>query len=270
MRSKIIVAMLAFLITIPGIAAAAEIENYIQVKGEASIIAKPDIAHCFMIVTGEGESYETSNKAANDKLAQLREVLKTTLQETPALTILKTENKPKAKSFDGKEYFTEMAKAVKGESPAKTETTKKEMTTAITVYFSLSKFSKESILKLMSSLSEKEITFDKGSRFDFGATFEYMLGKSAIYYGLTSTDKQLEILAAEAFNRAEHDAKIIAPAIKKRLVGLINVTGCGDLMEGDVTIPFKSNLTGKNLGPLSSDPSRLMIKFSKDFGFKIQ
>jgi hypothetical protein len=53
-------------------------------------------------------------------------------------------------------------------------------------------------------------------------------------------------------------------------IGLVNITGCGDLMEGNVAMPEKSNLTGRVLGPLSSDPTRLMIRFSKDFGFKME
>jgi hypothetical protein len=70
--------------------------------------------------------------------------------------------------------------------------------------------------------------------------------------------------------KREHDARIVAAAINKKVVGLINVTGCGDLMEGNVAMPEKSNLTGKVLGPLSSDPTRLMIRLSKDFGFRME
>lgn len=269
MNFKVVV-VLALLMALTGRAFAAETENYLQIKGEATVIVKPDIAHCFLNVTGAGENYAASNKAANDKLSRLSDVLKTALKETPQLNILKTESKPKSKTFDEKEYFTEMAKAMKGEAPLAEGKDKKEMATTITVYFSLTKFTPESILKLMNTLSEQEIAFDKGSRFDFETTLDFNFTKSAIYFGVKNTDDHLSALAAAAFKKAEHTANILAQAFKKKVTGLLNVTGCGDLLEGSMSIPFKSNITGKDLGPLSGDPSKLMIKFSKDFGFKIQ
>ena len=47
-----------------------------------------------------------------------------------------------------------------------------------------------------------------------------------------------------------------------------NVTGC--ILEGAASVPFKTKLTGKDLGPLSADSERLAIKFSKAFGFGIE
>jgi hypothetical protein len=270
MRFRLTVLAVMAVLMVPGFSSGAELENYIQVKGESNVIVKPDVAHCFMIVSGSGGNYDASNKAANDKLDQLSSLLKTTLRETPQLTILKVENKPKTETFDEKQYFTEMAKAMKGETPGQIGPAKKEMSTHIMVYFSLSKFTRESIQKLMNSLVEKEIAFDKSSRFDFDFPSEFTFNKSAIYFGLLSPDKHLETLAVEAFKKAEHDAKIIASSVKKKMVGLVNVTGCGDMLEGNVTLPYKSNLTGKDLGPLTSDPARLMIRFSKDYGFKIE
>lgn len=273
MKGKFIVIIFLVTLLIPTFSIANDLENFIQIKGEASTIVKPDIAHCFLIITGDGENYEASNKSADDKLSQLTEVLKTTLQEVPQLAILKVENKPKAKTFDQsyqKEFFVEMAKAMKGEAPVEAGPAKKEMVTNISVYFTLTKFSKESILKLMNSLAQKEIAFDKGSMFDFDLPSEFTFNKSAIYYGVANSDKYLKTLVSDAFKKAERNAKIIASSVNKNLSGLVNVTGCGDILEGNASLPFKSNLTGKDLGPLSTDPSRLIIKFSKDFGFKIE
>ena len=270
MNIRITALLLFFIVALSGVSNAAEIENYIQVKGEASVIAKPDVAHCFLIVADYGKNYEASAKAANVKLDQLKSLLKTTLKETPEITVLKVDNKPKGQSFDQQRYITEMAKAMKGETPDKPAEEQKEVGTHITVYFTLTNFNRESILALMNALAEKEIAFEKSTKLEFGFSTEFTVDKSMIYFGLLNSDKQLGLLAGAAYRKAEHDAQIIATAIKKKLIGLINITGCGDLIEGNVTMPDKSNLTGKVLGPLSSDPTRLMIRLSKDFGFKME
>jgi hypothetical protein len=264
--------LLCFVISfIPSLVSAADLRNYIQVTGEASTIVKPDIAHCFLIVSGYGADYETSSKAANEKLAQLGEVLKSVLKEAPQLHVLKVENKPKGTVFDEnyqKEMYREMAKAMKGELPADVSSAQQEKATNISVYFVLTNFTKDSILKLMNSLADKEIAFNKSNMFDFATDFVF--NKSAIYYGMTSSAKYLKTLAAEAFRKAEGNAKIVAAAVGKKITGLVNITGCGDMLEGAVSVPFKTNLTGKDLGPLSADSDRLMIRFSKDFGFGIK
>jgi len=123
---------------------------------------------------------------------------------------------------------------------------------------------------LMNSLAEKEIAFNKSNLFDFDFASDFAFNKSAIYYGMKSSAKYLEALAAEAFRKAEADAKILATAVNKKMTGLVNVTGCGDILEGPVSLQFKTNLTGKDLGPLSADSERLAIRFSKDFGFRIE
>ena len=115
MRFRLTVLAVMAVLMVAGFSSGAELENYIQVKGESNVIVKPEVAHCFMIVSGSGGNYDASNKAANDKLDQLSSLLKTTLRETPQLTILKVENKPKTETFDEKQYFTEMAKAMKGD-----------------------------------------------------------------------------------------------------------------------------------------------------------
>ena len=261
------------LVLFPSAVFAGEIESYIQVKGEASTVVRPDIAHCFLIISGYGANYESSSKMANEKVAQLGEVLKSVLQEAPQMHVLKVENKPKGRVFDEnyqKKMFIDMAKAMKGEVPADAGQAKQEMTTNISVYFVLTNFSKDSILKMMNALAEKEIAFNKGSMFDFEFATDLAFNKSAIYYGMTDSSKYLKTLAAEAYRNAEGNAKILATAVGKKVNGLINITGCGDLLEGAVSVPFKTNLTGKDLGPLSADSERLAIKFSKDFGFKIE
>lgn len=270
MKFRIAAIILFVIVSLSGVSNAAQMENYIQVKGEASIVVKPDVAHCFLIVAGYGKNYEASTKAANEKLEQLKNLLKTTLKESPEMTLLKVDNKPRGEGYDQKRYFSEMAKAIKGETPGKETEDQKEVGTHITVYFVLTNFNRESILTLMNTLAEKEIAFDKNSRFEFDFYTEIDVGHSGIYFGILNSDKQLGILSGEAYRKAEHDAKVIAAAIKKKLIGLKSITGCGDLMEGNVTMSGKWNLTGKVLGPLSSDPSRLMIRFSKDFGFKIE
>jgi hypothetical protein len=116
-RLTVIIVLVALLIPISS--NAKDFENFIEIKGQASTIVMPDVAHCFLIVTGEGETYESSNKSANDKLSQLTEVLKITLHEVPQFTILKVEDKPKTRPSDQpyeKEFFVEMAKAMKGEN----------------------------------------------------------------------------------------------------------------------------------------------------------
>ncbi|MEW6417726.1 MAG: SIMPL domain-containing protein [Nitrospirota bacterium] len=248
--------------------------NILKVKGEASMVVKPDIAHFFLRITGEGENYDLSNKKAKDKISQLNEILKTILQDSPELNILKVENKPKSKSIEDayqKDFIVGMAKAIKGEMPEEqTAPVKKEMTTATTVYFSLSNFSDENILKLMNALSEKGIAFDKSSMFEFDMPFEYTFNKSAIFYGVMNSDKYLETLALEAYKKATLQARLISQAVDKKLGKLVNITGCGEALTGGTTLPDQFNLTGKNLGPLSVDSSRLTIKFSKDFGFRIE
>lgn len=255
----------------PKFSDAKDLENYLQVKGEASVIVKPDIAHCFLKITGEGETYEASNNAANEKLAQLNDVLKDNLGEIPQLQTLRIESGPKGRNFDEnyeKNLFVGVAKAMKGEEPAE-KAKKKEIATSISVYFTLTKFTRESILKLTNDLADKDIAFDKNVMFDFPMS-DFTFGRSMILYGVSSLDNYLESLAALAFKKAERDAKILSKAVNKKLRGLVNITGCGDLLEGDVSLSFRSNPTAKDLGPLSTDPSRLMIKFSKDFGFKIE
>lgn len=270
MRYKVASILLFVIASLSGISHAADIENYLQVKGEAGIVVKPDVAHCFLVVADYGKNYEATAKAANNKLEQLKSLLKTTLKEMPEITVLKVDNKPRGESFDQQRYLAEMAKAIKGETPGAMAEEKKEVGTHITVYFTLTNFSRESILALMSTLAEKEIAFEKNPKLEFDFSPDFIFGKSAIYFGILNSDKQLGILADGAYRKAEHDAQIITAAIHKKLIGLVNITGCGDLMEGNVAMPEKSNLTGRVLGPLSSDPTRLMIRFSKDFGFKME
>ncbi len=273
MGSIFVVLGLVATLLMPVSSFAEDTDNLIKVEGRSSLVAKPDIAHCFLKITGQGENYETSNKAAKDKISEMVKVLRTVVGEVPEISVLKVKNSPKGKSFEDmyqKDFITGMAKAIKGEElPEAKSPTKKEMMTTITVYFSLTKFSEENILQLMNILAEKEIAFDKEGLFDL--PFEFDLKRSAIFYGLISSDKYFKTLATDVYKKARLKAKIIAEAANKKLGKLMKITGgCGDKLKGSVTLSDRSNLTGKDLGPLSADPSRLVISFSKDFEFKIK
>jgi len=139
--------------------------------------------------------------------------------------------------------------------------------TVISVYFSFEKFTQESIVTLKSKLIDKEIAFDKQSLYDFSFDFDY--SKSAIVFGLSSYDKLFSELAAEAYNNAKNDAKVIVSATGNKLGELLRVSGCSDKLEGSVNLSDNLNLTGKNLGPLSLDPKRLLVKFSTTYEFAI-
>lgn len=95
MNLKVTAMLLVSIATFSGISHASETENYIRLKGVSSIITKPDVAHCFLVVADYGKNYEVSAKAANKKLDQLKTLLKATLKETPDITILKIDNKPR-------------------------------------------------------------------------------------------------------------------------------------------------------------------------------
>ncbi|NOZ68097.1 MAG: SIMPL domain-containing protein [Deferribacteres bacterium] len=274
MRFKLaVVGVIALLLLSPAYAAADDTENLIKVGGESRLVVRPDIAHCFLKITGEGESYEISSKAAKDKISEMLGVLKTVMGETPEISVLQVENKPKGKSFEDiyqKDFITGMAKAIKGEEIPETKSpVRKKKLTVMTVYFSLTKFSAEKILQMMNILAEKEIAFDKEGLFDL--PFEFDLKRSAIFYGLVDPDKYFETLATDVYRKARTKAEIIAKAANRRLGKLVNITGgCGDRLQGSVTLSGRSDLTGKDLGPLSADPSRLVISFSKNFEFKLK
>lgn len=269
---KVIIFLISLMVALSAvnISHAMDIENTISIDGEARFITTPDIAHCFLKVDGEGASYELSNKAARNKIGNLKDILKTIFGKVPDIREIKITNQPKGEALDdmyGKEFITGMAKAIKGEEPVEKDKPK-EMATTINVYFKLPTFTEENILSLLSMLSEKEIAFDKKNPFDFSIEY-FSTDKSAIFFGLENFNIHLESLAAEAFKKARGQAEIIAKAANKKLGNLINISGCGGGLGGTVNFSG-ADFIGEDMGPLSSDPKRLSIKFSKTFTFQIQ
>ncbi len=271
MLIRILAISILFVFTVPEGAFSCENDHVIKVQGEARIVKKPDIAHCFLKITGEGPNYDLSTKAAKDKVSILEKYLKEQSGEKPEISVMKIENKPKGKSFDDmyqKDFITGMAKAIKGEElTTESPKSKKEMTTIISIYFNLLKFTEDEIIGLRTALSEKEIAFDKNNPFDF--SFDYDPNTSAIFFGLKNPNSHLEKLSTEAFENALQKAKIIVQGAHLKLGKLISISGCGSELKGSVDISDRSNLTGKDLGPLSADPNRLLVKFSTNYEFQL-
>lgn len=264
-----LVVLVAF--SISNTACSSETEHIVKVQGESRVVTKPDIAHCFLKISGEGSSYELSTKAARSKITILGEILDEIFGNKSEISVMKIENKPKGKSYDDiyqKDFIAGMAKAIKGEEPTTDdEKTPKSMLTIFTVYFHLSKFDDDKIIKFRTVLSEKEIAFDKNNPFDF--SFDFDNSTSAIYFGLEKPDIHLEKLATESFNNALKKAQIISKGAKHKIAKLANISGCSSELKGSVEISDRSNLTGKDFGPLSIDPNRLMIKFSIYYEFQL-
>ncbi|MFH2045082.1 MAG: hypothetical protein ABIK92_08035 [Pseudomonadota bacterium] len=100
-------------------------------------------------------------------------------------------------------------------------------------------------------------------------SFDYDSSTSAIFFGLKNSDIHLEKLSTEAFEKALQKAKIIAQGAHQKLGKLIAISGCSSELKGSVDIFDHSNLTGKDLGQLSADPNRLLIRFSKYYEFEL-
>jgi hypothetical protein len=272
---KKISAAVAVFIFLPVFALALDATNAIEVKGQSYSVVKPDIAYFFLKINGSGENYEASTLQAKNKIEELKKILAEVMGSSIEINILKKEIKPKdAISEENimemqQEAMKNLAMAMKGEdvTPSAQEK-KKEMTTAIMVYFSSKTFSDESILRLKSKLAEKEIAFDKKGLFDFPIDID--MNKSSILFGLMEPDRPLAALASEAYGNARRNAEIIARASNKKLGVIIRIGGCGNDLEGTVNITDKGNLLGRNLGPLSIDPSRLVVKYEKKYEFALQ
>jgi hypothetical protein len=266
---------IAFLVLIMSFSVyAAEESRVIEVESEAHIILKPDLAHLVLKISGVGDNYKKSTENAKFKIEEMKEIVKEIVGTIPEVKELKRENKPQG-MLDGdmmeyqKEYFSNMAKAMKGEDITVDEATKKQvMTTNILVYFTLTSFSDESILDLKSRLAEKEIAFDKESLFDFTSGFS--IKTSSILFGIKEPSNYLGELASEAFDTARKKAAIIAAASDQKLGDLFRISGCGDDLEGTVSISDINTLVGKDLGPLSTDPNRLVIRYKKKYKFLIE
>lgn len=271
MRNKIITAVV-FWVFLPVLALASNATNTIEIKGQSYRIVKPDIAYFFLKISGEGENYEVSTLQAENKIEELKKNLVDVMGRSIEINILKKEIKPKSSLSEDnilemqQEAMKSLAKAMKGEEALATSTEKKrEMTTAIMVYFSSSNFTDESILRLKNRLAEKGIAFDKNSFFDLTTSID--MNNSTIVFGLKEPNHLLAALASEAYVTARKNAEVIAKSSNKILGDIASIGGCGCDMEGTVTISDKSNLLGRDLGPLSVDPSRLVVKYDKNFAF---
>ena len=271
MLIRFFILVILSVLTVPGVSFSCDDDHAIKVQGESRIVVAPDIAHCFLKITGEGPNYDLSTKAAKNKVAILKQYLKAMSGEKPEISVMKIENKPKGKSFDDmyqKDFINGMAKAIKGEELTEDNSEpKKEMATIISIYFNLLKFSEDEIINLRTALSEKEIAFDKDNPFEF--SFDYNPSTSAIFFGLQNPNRHLEKLSRQAFENALRKANIIAQGANRNLGKLISISGCSSELKGSVQISDRSNLTGRDLGPLSVDPNRLMVKFSTNYEFEL-
>jgi len=270
-----IAAALVFGIFFPIIAWASDATNTLEVKGQAYSVVKPDIAYFFLKIDGQGQSYEVSTQQAQKKVEELKKNLVEIMGAPIEISTLKKEIKPKgALSEDSmmemqQEAMKSLAKAMKGEESAlPSKEKKKEMVTTIMVYFTSPNFSDESILRLKSKLAEKEIAFDKNGLFDFSSSID--LNSSTIVFGLKDPNRLLAAVASEALVNARRNAEIIAKASNKSLGGVVSIGGCGCDLEGTVSMVGNGNLVGRDLGPLSADPNRLVVKYEKNYGFELK
>ena len=141
------------------------------------------------------------------------------------------------------------------------------MSTIINLYIAIPDYSPNNIELLRSTLAAKELSFDKSSIYNF-STYSFDLNSSAILFGLKDPNPHLESLAAEAYVRARINAESIAKATGRQIGDLVGISGCGGELEGTARLE-DSVWVGRDLGPLSSDPERLNIKFNKTFEFEI-
>jgi hypothetical protein len=248
-------------------------KNAISAEGEAYLIVKPDIAHCFIKIQGDGKSYALSKKAADEKKQVLNEIIKKTFNQAPAIIVIRTFNQPKTPDMEdnfNKQFYQGMAKAIKGEdldTDSAAEDKPNEFSSIINVFFSIPDYQKNEIEKLKSDLAKNKIAFDKHEPYSF--YYRTDLDKNFILFGLKEPSPHLESLAASAFEIAQQDADVIAQSTGKNVGDLIGISGCGGQLEG--TTDFDDSVwIGKSLGPLSIDPDRLNIKFKKSFEFQLR
>lgn len=276
MRFRLLTLVLLFIV-IPAHHSNAEIcnEKGISIKGEDRILLKPDIAYFFLKIDGSGESFELSSKEANEKILKLKTIVKDVLGEDPEMTIIKSTVQPKGKSFENEydnDFITGMAKAIKGENLDASDKDKgnpKELVTSISVFFLTEMFTKDKIMKLRELLTENEIGFGRNNPYSYMAEV-FDVNFSCIVFGLKNPDVHLGKIAAQAFANAQKKALTVSKAANKKIGNLIGISGCGGELEGTVVSFTGQDLIGKDLGPLSGDPERLSIKFSKTFEFELQ
>jgi uncharacterized protein YggE len=269
MRAAVVV---FFLLTAPLISFASNEKSTIEVKGTAYSTVKPDIAHFILKISGSGENYESSTGQAESKVEEMKKIFNEIMGLIPDVSEVKREYAPQNIFSEGdymeiqKEYFKNMAQAMKGEEIENIKDQKgKEMTTSIFVYFPALGIEEQNIVKLKSTLAEHEIAFNKSNIFDFTQNFD--INKSSILFGLQTSSHYLESLSREAYREARQKAEVIAKSTNRNNVTVLKISGCGASLEGPVNASNINEHIGKDLGPLSADPGRLVIKFSSDYEF---
>ena len=253
-----------------------EAAQTISIKGFAYSIEQPDIAHITIKISGEGNNYKESSNQADNNINEIMKLSKELLGTDISPQIIKTESKVKP-PFDPEDYeqytqdyLIKMAKAMKGEIPTKTETPEEEMyITTKFIYFSINNYSIEQLNNFRNTLASKKLAFNEKSSFDFYPTFD--LNRSNILYGVSDPYKYYGKLSKAAYENAKLKGKEMTQAIDMELGKLISVEkGCNKDIEGGVDISELKKLLGKQLGPASSDPKKLPLKFNSKFIFKIK
>jgi uncharacterized protein YggE len=270
-KIKVIIVMF-FLLAAPLISFASNEKGTIEVKGTAYSIVKPDIAYFILKISGSGGNYEASTKDATAKIEEMKKIFSEIMGSVPEVSEVKREYAPQNIFSEGdymemqKEYFKNMAQAMKGEEidDLKGEQSK-GMTTNIFIFFSALEFSDQNIVKLKSTLAEHEIAFNKSNLFDLSPTFD--INKSSILFGMQTPFHHLEGLSREAYKDALHKAEVIVKSTIWNNLRLLKISGCGASLEGPVSTDNINEQIGKDLGPLSVDPGKLVIKFSNNYEF---
>lgn len=269
------VLILILLLAVPQVSfAAGDQKASIETKGIAFVIVKPDIAHFILKVSGSGENYESSTENAKRNIEEMKTTFQKTMGQDIDIREIKRDYKPRDLFSEKdymeaqKEYFKSMAQAIKGEDITDTKEEEKEkMVTDVFVYFSVNKFTEGDILKFKSALAEKKIAFNKSNLFNFSI---FDINQSSILFGVQNPVHHLENLSKDAYENAFQKAKIISKSSGKKIVGIKKISGCGECLEGPVNIAEINKYMGADLGPLTLDPNRLVIKYEKKYEFEIE
>jgi hypothetical protein len=81
----------------------------------------------------------------------------------------------------------------------------------------------------------------------------------------------LEKLSKAAYENAVLKASIIAKGANMSLGKLLTIEKtCNKEIEGGIDISEANKLLGKHIGPVSSDPTMLPLKFNSKFTFAVQ
>jgi len=262
----IILSICILVLTCPVIAGQ---DNTVKVKGVSYSVVMPDTAYMYLYIKGTGKNYDESNKSAEEKIDLLEGIIAETVTEKTEIVILKRKNKVKTDDIDfGQKAFIEgMAKAMKGEKIVDKEEKEKEKEkqTVINAYLTFKKLPESDMIKLQGKLAENKIAFSEKNIYDYFSSLN--LEGDAVFYGLKEPFVQLKLLSKPAYDNARLHAMAIAEGAGKKLGKISSITTCGSCLEGESSLNEASGKVGKDLGPLSFDPNRLVIKYSADYYF---